>query len=86
MTEQFIANVQAAGFTARQSLQVYKYIQQDAKNIKRVYSSDFNDSLEAIGRMETVAKKWFGDRAADLCMFFTNSQNEVELLMKEMEL
>ena len=85
MQQDFISAANEAGFNAKDSLKIYKYIQKDSENIKGIYG-EFNESLEALERVDKVAKKYFSDRHEELAVFFVNNQKVVEGLIKEIGL
>jgi len=72
------------GLNASIMTKIYRYIQQDTKNIKAVYSQDFNESIAAIGRVEKVARKYFTAQAEAVASLIVNAENEIMGLIKDM--
>ena len=82
--EILIRKGEQVGLNASVMTKIYRYIQQDAKNIKAVYSPDLNESITAIGRVEAVASKYFAAQAEAVASLIVNAENEIISLIKEM--
>ena len=85
-SENFISEAMVAGFNCSEALKIYKYITQDYRNIRKVYSGDFNESISALGRMESVAMKYFPKKVEMVCQFFVDAQEIIESIMNEIGL
>jgi predicted NACHT family NTPase len=82
--EILIEKGERVGLNASIMTKIYRYIQQDTKNIKAVYSQDFNESIAAIGRVEKVAQKYFTAQAEAVASLIVNAENEIMGLIKDM--